>query len=172
MIVFSVAPGVRHLGYVVLEYNGNGSCHPLDSDILSGKRLVEGKPNPGQLRRKFGAHQLIISTVWERYLPVVLALGPPADPNESPLNAELARVVIAEIGRIMGVEVVNVTESELSDAFALERGRSLKSVVGHALSQPLGSRNRGLTYAAAAGIYAVATTAPPPANRLLRAGLD
>lgn len=172
MIVFAVAPGVKHLGYVVLEYNGNGVCRPLDSDILSGKRAVQGKLNAGMLRKKFNPHQLIITTVWERYFPVVLALGPPADSSEPALNGEIARVVLAEIGRIMGVEVVDVNESELADAFGLERGRSMKSVVGHALSQPLGSRNRGLTLAAAAGIYAVATTAPPPADRLLRAGLD
>lgn len=172
MIVFAVAPGVKHLGYVVLEYNGNGTCRPLDSDILSGKKLVQGKPNPGLLRKKFNPHQLILTTVWERYFPVVLALGPPADQTEPEFNADLARVVLAEIGRIMGVEVIDVTEAKLTEAFGLERGRSMKSVVGHALSHPLGSRNRGLTLAAAAGVYAVAVTAPPPADRLLRAGLD
>jgi hypothetical protein len=155
----------------MLEYNGNGLCHPLDSDILSGKRFFRGDPNLAALRKKFNAHQLLISTVWERYLPVAVALGPQADESEDPLVAELARAVLGELGTLMGAKVVRVDQAGLAEAFGTQRGRSLKSVVGEILSAPLGSRNRCLTLAAAAGIYAIATTAPPPADRLLRTGL-
>lgn len=166
--MFGVAPGVKHLGYVVLEYNGTGRCRPLDGDILSGKRLLAGNPNRALLRKKFHAHQLILDTVWERHWPVAMAIGPPADASESPLNAELAAVVLSEVGRITGVTVVRATEAELGEALGVGRGRTLKTAVTRSLTTPLGSRNRILLLAAAAGLYAV--TAAEPGARLLGVG--
>lgn len=170
MIVFGVAPGVRQLGYCMLEY-GNGRCNSLDSDILSGKRFLAGTPNLAMIAKKFGAHRLLITTVWERHSPVILAIGPPADEREDPLHPELATRILKELGRIMGVKVLVVDGPRLAKAFATGRGRPLASIVSGAISVPLGSRHRPLTIAAATGIYAIAKNAPPPADRLLRIGL-
>lgn len=114
---------------------------------------MRGNPPPGMLRKKFLCHQLILDTVIKRYTLNVLAIGPQADPAEPTLNALIAAKVLAECGRMMGLEVVQIELRELEQAFDASSRRALRKSLREHLSAPLPTDHRGVL-AIAAAVYA------------------
>ena len=169
MIALGVTPGISSVGYCVLEYNGNCKCDPLDADILPGSRLVKGELTLAQLVKRFQVHRMLLSVVWERHLPLVLAIGPPAG-REPPVNAETAAGILASLGVAFGVPVIHVSRKELQKAFHCNQKRKLAAVVGQNLLHPIGSRDKRLVAAAATAMYGVAVHGG--GEGLLSAGLD
>lgn len=153
MIAFGVAPGIKSLAYCALEWDGAGPAIVLDQDVMSRSRLVRGNPPAGMLRKKFHCHQLILSTVIERYQISALAIGPQADQTEPPLNAQIATTVLLECGRLLGVTVVRVERPALEQAFQFGKRRTLRKALREHIDGPLPNDQRGVL-ALAAAVYA------------------
>lgn len=95
MIVIGVAPGVRNLAYCVLSYNGEGlpRVPGFGADLLKGIRL-NAASTFSDLQRKANVHLKVLSVVFERFPPVVIAVGPQAVPRENELQVQAARLVL------------------------------------------------------------------------------
>lgn len=120
MIAIGVAPGIKSLAYCALEWDGHGPALVLDREVMSRPRILRGRAAPvprAELRKRFHCHWLILTTVWNRNPPTLLAIGPAADPKEPPENALVAGAVIAELGQLMGVKVVTLDRTRLEEAF-------------------------------------------------------
>lgn len=127
MIAFGVAPGIKSLAYCALEWEGRGAVRVLDQAVMTKSRLVKDNPSPALLQKRFHCHRLILTTVWDRHQPAVLAIGPPADLSEPVLNAQLAGAILGEFGVLMGVEVIHVDRVELETSFGARPRWTLKS---------------------------------------------
>lgn len=114
------------------------------------------------MHKRFHSHRLILSTVWERHIPTVLAIGPQADPKEPRLNAEIAATILSEFGRLWGVRVERITSRELEKAFETRARRTLKRALRDHVSM-LPSDKRAL------GALAAAVYAATDRTKLLRA---
>lgn len=158
MIAFGVAPGIKSLAYCAIEWDGNGHWSVLDQAVLSKSRLLKGNPSLGMLQKRFHCHRLIYTTVWERYLPTLLAIGPQADPGEPAVNAEIAATILAEFGRLWGAKVVRVDRDELALGFDTSNRRTLRRVLRDYVSM-LPNDQRGIL-AMAAAVYGATNGVP------------
>lgn len=149
MIAFGVAPGIKSLAYCAVEWS-DGRLDVLDEDTLTKpKRLFRTPQIAAQLYQRFHCHHLILTTVWGRYTPAVIVVGPAADPQEPSSYVFVARAILREAGALMGVPVLDVDQAKLEDSFGVNEKRSLRSALGRVFIA-LPRDNRGLIAAAAA----------------------
>lgn len=159
MIAIGVAPGIRSAAYCALEWDGEGPALVLDREVMSRPRILRGEPKPPRalLRQRFHCHWLILTTVWDRHHPKLLAIGPPADPREPIEHAIIAGTVISELGALMGVDVVSIDRGRMSKVFG-ETTRRIRSTVGRCV-ESLPRDPRALV-ATAAAVYALSLREP------------
>lgn len=150
VIAFGVAPGIRSLAYCALEWDGEGQARVLDRDVMSRPRLLKGEPNAALLARRFNCHRLILTTVWDRHVPAVLSIGPPCDTSEPRRNAMIAGTIIAEFGKLMGAEIVRVSEVDLVQALQGDK-KTLRAALGVRVGTV--PRDRRAVLATGAAVY-------------------
>lgn len=163
MIALGVSPGIKSLAYCALEWDDSARIAiVLHQDVMSPRQILragsDGRPPTiAALAKRFLCHQLILTTVWQRHEPSVLSIGPAAV-AEPPANVELARQLVAELGRMAGVEVVESTPQTLETAFRTTSRRTLKGALkGRVSTIP---RDRRGVLAAAAAFYGLAHKNP------------
>lgn len=92
--MLGIAPGVQNLAYCVVSYGDEGKLPTAGlRQLLKGIRM-KGAKSPLEFQRKFSAHAKILDVVFERSLPVIVAVGPPALASEPMLQVETARLCI------------------------------------------------------------------------------
>jgi hypothetical protein len=104
--------------------------------------------------RRVRPHQHLLQTVWERYRPTVLGLGPQAIPKEEPEAVEVAVAMIRGAGKWFGVPVIELTAKEVCEVLGTNQ-RQLTQCVQNQLETPLVFRERRALMAAAVGLAAL-----------------
>ena len=163
LIALGIAPGIKSLAYCALEWRSDEQRGVvLHQDVMSPRYILRADdngraPSLAVLTRRFYCHQLILTTVWERYPPEVLSVGPPAT-TEAAKNVELARKLVTELGRFAGVTVVHSSVKDLEKAFATTPWKTLKGALKRRVSS-VPRDHRGIL-AAAAAFYGLAQKEP------------
>lgn len=159
-VVLGIAPGLTAVGYCVLQVDENsGIVHCLDYDVLMGNRAAQldrananlATATIAQLVQRFHAHALILSVVFERHYPLVLAIGPAATTKEPDKHIRAARQALKDMAKLFGIRVITISKEQLKDAFP---GEKLRSVVQDRIATPIGSRDRRVLRAAGAALAA------------------
>lgn len=157
--VIGVSPGLSAVGYCVLDVDPQGMAHCLDFEVLTGNRAAQleragidiALATAAQLVSRFQIHSKILNVVLERYYPCVIAVGPAALSREPPAFIEAAVTALQSSASLFGLQVKFVDQDQLRDAFPGER---LAAAVQSRLSTPIGSRDKRVLRAAAAGLAA------------------
>jgi hypothetical protein len=159
-VVLGIAPGLGAVGYCVLDIDAHGVGHCLDYDVLMGNRAAQLDRanadlslavNVAQLISRFRVHRMIIEVLCERHYPFALAIGPAALSREPPLYVSAARSALADMARVFGLHVVDVSKQSLRRAFP---GEKLPGLVQERLASPIGSNDRRVLRAAGAALVA------------------
>jgi len=113
LIALGIAPGLRHLGYCVLKFNGGPKAELLDADVLKGGRTIRDL-NIWELAIKYRVHSMILDLVWERHTPTVLGLGPRASSQEPIEYSDFACSAIRAFAHAVGgIRVVTVVQKQM-----------------------------------------------------------
>ncbi len=108
MIALGVAPGLSSLSYAVLEQH-DGHRHPvlLDADVLHGGKGLTAAQSWDILKRS-RVHHLMLDVICDRYVPAVVATGPPLNLDEPPEHVVAVRLLVGALARGLGVTVVEL----------------------------------------------------------------
>lgn len=141
-----IAPGVRNLAYCVLNYNGEGlpRIPGFGADLLKGIRL-NGALTLGDLQRKANVHVKVLSVVFERFPPVVVAVGPQAVPRENELQVQAARFVLHLLVAGLAERGMRVQHAEWrtkEELLAALGGTRWSNVLNGRIAQPADEQGR------------------------------
>lgn len=176
MIVLGVSPGIKKLAYCVIEPVGDPAdpeWELLDLDRLKGAKVAAtalAAFGASELVKKFKVHDLILSTIWERYTPEVMVVGPPADPAESERLVSAARRALRSMAASYGMEYIEIkTLEELADCIECGGTRNLRRAVADYLEYRKAPRDGCKIVAMASAVAATVPKRPaalPPADRV------
>ena len=101
MIAIGLTSGLQSIAYSVLAVEQDGA-DLLYWEVMPGPRKRRAVP-PG---RRYHAHRLMLSMIFERWPPAVIGLGPPSSDEEPMEWVAFMRTGLFEMGRFTGVPVV------------------------------------------------------------------
>lgn len=163
LIALGVSPGLRHLAYCVLKFDGGPKAELLDSDVLRGGRTIRDL-NVFELAIKFRIHSMILDLVWERHTPTVLGLGPRASSQEPVEYSDFARHALRAFAHAVGgIRTVQVSSKE----FPLFLGKSLPVGIRNYVDCPPQVRDPKLLSAIGTALCAGMDTQRPPSKQIL-----
>lgn len=128
LIAIGLTSGLGSIAYSVLDVSS------AESELL----WWEVMPGPRERRkvshyRRYKAHRLMLSMIFDRWPPTVIALGPPSTDDEPTEWVVFMRAAVFELGRYLNVRVVlfDTDEKIAAELGAADRGRGngLKSLV-------------------------------------------
>ena len=129
-------------------------------EVMPGPRKKRGVSH----YRRYNAHRLILSTLFERWPPTVIGLGPPSTDDEPLEWVVFMRTAIFEVGRMLRVPVELFDTDERMGLVLgspdLRRGNGLKSLIRRQLPEFKSNKKRVImaTAAAMAGAIQVSST--------------
>lgn len=144
MIVVGIAPGLKSTSYSVLDVSG-GTAVDVDKDVLTGGRFKAGLVDLG---RKAWVHYLILSVVFERDPPALIAIGPPCNPKDPPEHIAAFRRVLQSQPLVQQIPFVRVvTTDEIQKTLSPGPHESMTRAAGRRLSRPLDCDDRRIVLA-------------------------
>ena len=158
LIAIGLTSGLGSVAYSVLEVSTEPEV--ICSEVMPGPRKKRGVSH----WRRYNAHRLILSTVFERWPPTVISLGPPSTDDEPPEWVAFMRTAIFGVGQMLRVPVLLFdTDQRIGLALGspdLRRGNGLKSLIRRQLPTFDSNKKRVVmaTAAAMAGAFQVANT--------------
>lgn len=158
MIALGITPGIRSLGYCVLQVNQNRRAELVDTDVLHAGRRTPAH-DAADVARRTRSHHLILDVVLRRNPPAVIALGPSADAKEPPEHVGLVRLGLVALGSALAVRVVDLGSQEaileaLSTTTSKGLATRLRTVIVGGNAVPRDRRLLLATAAAVAGALA------------------
>jgi hypothetical protein len=164
LIALGIAPGLRHLAYCVLKFDGGRQAELLDADVLRGGRTIRDL-NVFELAIKYRIHSMILDLVWERHTPTVVGLGPRASTQEPIEYSEFAKAAVMAFSHAVGggIRTVQVTQKQ----FPLFLGKSLPVAIRTHVDRPPQVRDPKLLSAIGTALCAGMDTQRPPRERIL-----
>lgn len=128
LISIGLTSGLGSVAYSVVGFSSSAP-EMLWREVMPGPRKRRNVP----AWRRYNSHRLIISTVFDRWPPAVISLGPPSSDDEPIEWITLMRAAIFELGRWRKIPVL-VFDDDVQIARGLGapdigRGSSLKALV-------------------------------------------
>lgn len=128
-----------------------GQAVAVDSDILYARTLMEGAA--GVIKR-FNVHRLVLGVVTERYVPLVLAIGPNSDSSEPSDHVETMCNLLRAMATGVGIRVRDMrTKADICAVLGV-RETGIGRAVNKNLHRGLASRDRRIVLATAAALAA------------------
>ena len=163
MRIIGVAPGLSALAYSVIVVDMNRAV-VVDADVLHARPLS----SEVSLQKRRRVHQLVLGVVFERHMPLVLSIGPPVDPLESPASVQAVEELLSTIAQFAQIRVVRYADKQaVVTALAADRTKQIGRAVSSFI-RTLPSRDRRVVLATAAALCPVASSLDPIQDRLLR----
>lgn len=154
MIVLGIAPGIASLAYSVVAYEDDSRVgDSLDADVLKAGRSIS-VASALEAAKRCRAHHLILDVVCDRYVPAMVAIGPPADPGEHGDSIAAVRLLLIALAAALRVPLVQAGDRErlLRDLGA--EPRTLVRTVRACVPNLSGYRDKRIVLATAAAVVA------------------
>lgn len=140
MIAIGLTSGLGSIAYSVLAVSPEHEM--LYSEVMPGPRKRRGVSQ----HRRYNAHRLMLSMIFERWPPAVIGLGP-ASTDDEPLEwIAFMRAAIFEVGKALHVPVVLFdTDERIAQGLGardLRRGSGLKSLIRRELPEFTSNKRR------------------------------
>ena len=164
VVVLGVAPGIRHLAYVVLAVGGGPKHRTLDHDVLKGARATPETPS-AEVRKKAGIALKILEVVIERAPPAILVIGPPASSKEPALHVDACRILLRLLAHALtehGLKVRVFEQATQADLLETLGTSSLKRIVAQKIDGFGAVRAKPLQLAAASALAGVVSHETSP----------
>jgi hypothetical protein len=133
VIAIGLTSGLGSIAYSVLDVSSENS-EVLWWEVMPGPR----KRRKVSHYRRYKAHRLMLSIIFDRWPPTVIALGPPSTDDEPIEWVVFMRSAIFELGGYLGVPVeLFDTDEKIAEGLGAEdcgRGNGLKSLVRRRIS--------------------------------------
>lgn len=153
MIALGIAPGLRALGYAVLQANGAPRAELLDSDVLHAGRGITVQ-NAIDVARRVHAHRLVLDVVLARNPPGIVVLAPQADLAEPPEHIALVRLGLMALGQAFQVRILDLhNPADLYEALGIESSKGIAPTLRASVRGPTAvPRDRRVLLATAAAV--------------------
>ncbi len=154
MIAIGFTSGLGSIAYSVVDVSS--APEVLWWEVMPGPRKKRGDL---PANRRYRAHKLMMDIIFDRWPPMIIALGPPSTEHEPLEWVVLMRTAVFELGRSLRVPVVLFdTDEDVGRGLGardLSRGNGLKSLVRRQVST-FSSNKRRVVLATATAMAGIA----------------